>query len=598
MATTANTVVARLTKPREENIEPPIESEMVDRISLFQERLNRRRGIVKVVTLLLVVLAVSFIFSFGIVYHVYTVLDHKISALTVETTHNNITFFDNRSQPDDDDDDEVVEVVEDVTSNNIFNMSNFMTNITQKLVSINAQLNSQEEDIVHLHYLIDSALNITVAKLNSTIEGVQAEVNSQVKQVNENVSSQNSLMAYQFAGTFAILGSLISCWHITSHLRALDEPTVQRKIAAILWMIPIFSMTSFLGLVFVSAESYLGLIKDFYEAYCIYTFLSFLIAVLGRGDPESVIDLLATHANHLRPPIKFAFWKKKRVFESPRHKAEAVLVQCQFFAMQFVFVRPLTSIALLIADAFHVSRWEWRYPQLYITIIVNFSVFFAFTGLVKIYHAIRDELRWCHPFSKFLCIKGVVFMTFWQGVVISIIAQAVSRRREAEGIFDDDWSATEWSKRAQSFLICLEMFFFAIIHIFVFPAEEWEEDYREKDTMRKKVNKAKFGDNLALRDFFRDVKLVMKKSKKQKKRASRMKSLTSNGNETTFGDDRKDVELEVDIDWSRGWGRIEHYIDDLDIGNGSLEGDDDASEASTIKSDEGEKTAESPRNIV
>jgi len=77
-----------------------------------------------------------------------------------------------------------------------------------------------------------------------------------------------------------------------------------------------------------------------------------------------------------------------------------------------------------------------------------------------------------------------------------------------------------------------------------------------------------------------------------------MKSLTSNGNETTFGDDRKDVELEVDIDWSRGWGRIEHYIDDLDIGNGSLEGDDDASEASTIKSDEGEKTAESPRNIV
>merc|ERR1712008_221555 len=128
------------------------------------------------------------------------------------------------------------------------------------------------------------------------------------------------------------------------------------------------------------------------------------------------------------------------------------------------------------------------------------------------------------------------------------------------------------------------MFFFAIIHIFVFPAEEWEEDYREKDTMRKKTNKAKFGDNLALRDFFKDVKLVMKKSKKQRKRATRMKSLNAAGYETTFGDKRKDVELEVDIDWSRGWGRIEQYIDVLEIGSGSLEGDDDGSEASTIKS--------------
>merc|ERR1711862_175702 len=141
-------------------------------------------------------------------------------------------------------------------------------------------------------------------------------------------------------------------------------------------------------------------------------------------------------------------------------------------------------------------------------IIVNVSVFFAFTGLVKIYHAIRDELVWCHPFSKFLCIKGVVFMTFWQGVVISIIAQAVSKRHELE---NDDWDATEWSKEAQSFLICLEMFFFSIIHCFVFPAEQWEEGYKERESVREKP---KLGDNLALRDFFRDVKLVMRRKKR------------------------------------------------------------------------------------
>lgn len=188
-------------------------------------------------------------------------------------------------------------------------------------------------------------------------------------------------------------------------------------------------------------------------------------------------------------------------------------------------------------------------------------------------------------------------MTFWQGIVISIIAQAVSKKREMDNYDDEPWDGTEYSKEAQSFLICLEMFFFAIIHCFVFPAEEWEADYKEKEVIREK---AKFGDNLALRDFFKDVKLVMKKNKRQRKKASRMRALGFNGNETTFGDERKDVELEVDIDWSRGWGRIEKYItilDDGSIGEDIVE-DEDGSETSTNKSDEGEKSVENPRTIV
>jgi len=544
---------------------------MTDRMSLIEAKERRRRTYARGVKFLVFFLAISFLFSMALVFRVYQVLDDKITSLS-NTAAENITAVE--IVPDGDDD--VAKTITVTVAN--------MTDVADELASIKAQLSSQEKEILRLDYLIDSALNVTVARLNSTIEGVQKEVNSQVQQVNDNVSSQNSLMAYQFAGTFAILGSLISIWHISNHLRALNEPIVQRKIVAILWMIPIFSMTSWLGLVFVSAEGYLGLIKDFYEAYCIYTFLSFIIAVLGRGDRDSVIDLLSTRANHLRPPIQFAFWKKRKRFDSPRHKAEAVLVQCQLFAMQFVFVRPLTSVAMLIADIFWVSRWDWRYPQFYVMMTMNLSVFFAFTGLVKIYHAIRDELAWCHPFSKFLCIKGVVFMTFWQGVVISFIAQAVSKRREND---DDDWDATEWSKEAQSFLICLEMFFFAIIHCFVFPAEQWEEGYKEKELIR---DKPKLGDNLALRDFFKDVKLVMRRKKIQRSKASRMTNMRSSGNETTFGDQRQDVELEVDLDWSGGWGQIERYIDILE--DDTMEEDDGRSETSTIKSDEKVKSDE------
>ena len=90
------------------------------------------------------------------------------------------------------------------------------------------------------------------------------------------------------------------------------------------WMSPIYSCTSFLSLLFPSAEEYLSIIKDFYESYCIYTFLSFLIAVLGKGGGnnrhghddngdnvdmehnyrEAVVDVLSKHTSHLDKPTR------------------------------------------------------------------------------------------------------------------------------------------------------------------------------------------------------------------------------------------------------------------------------------------------------
>ena len=57
---------------------------------------------------------------------------------------------------------------------------------------------------------------------------------------------------------------------MTSHLRKMQEPVVQRKILAILWMSPIYAITSWFSLVFHSAEGYLAIIRDSYEAYVIY----------------------------------------------------------------------------------------------------------------------------------------------------------------------------------------------------------------------------------------------------------------------------------------------------------------------------------------
>ena len=152
--------------------------------------------------------------------------------------------------------------------------------------------------------------------------------------------------------------------------------------------------------------------------------------------------------------------------------------------------------------------------------IQNVSVFFAFSGLLKFYHAVQEDLAWCRPFPKFLCIKGIVFLTFWQGLAIAILAETIGDTTPNVGNNDPEL----WAKQAQNFLICLEMLLFSIAHFYCFPTEEWEDGYRPV------VSDSKFGDQLALHDFFQDLKLVARQGKKKKKK-DKSKSSDENGNE-------------------------------------------------------------------
>jgi len=382
--------------------------------------------------------------------------------------------------------------------------------VEERLIAAEAEMNDR---LVGTQDFILGQLNATMAQLDSIVANaqetihnevgiVQNEVKQYVKTTQDQFSTENSFMIYQLAGTFTVIGCLISMWHMTDHLRNLNQPFVQRKILAILWMCPIYSITSWFSLVFVKLEGYLGIIKDFYEAYVIYQFLSFLIAVLGRGNRDNVVALLAKHANHLSPPARlFGPCRKPEVFESDHAKANAVLLQCQLFAMQFVFLKPFCAIALFVCDKLEwygggSNRNDWRAPQNYITFIVNVSVFFAFSGLLKFYHAVQDDLAWCRPFPKFLTIKGVVFMTFWQGMALSILAKTT------EDFDSNSKDAQEWAAQSQCFLICLEMLGFSIAHFYCFPVFEWEEGYKRKETSNNLIK------TMAFDDFVSDFKLL------------------------------------------------------------------------------------------
>ena len=399
--------------------------------------------------------------------------------------------------------------------------------IRQVVRKASADIHTIQANVTDQLGLMKRNLETTASELSDAVDGAQATIHSEVKLVQDNIeqyvaitnshfAAEDDFVKYQLAGTFTLLGCLMSGYHLTGHLRHYNKPEVQRRIMAVLWMVPIYGITSWFSLVMQKFEAIFSALRDCYEAYAVYTFIALLIAIMedGQGLPfllqkltvhvvqerKAVEDAAASRtrrpAEHLRPPFPCCYeWHK------PSQVAKAWLYQCRLMALQFVVSKPFFSLIPFIFWMLGynyeaqppVVRQEinWASPKLYITFFSNVSVAVAFYGLLSFYHGTEKDLAWCDPWPKFLCIKGVVFMTFWQGLVLQGMASAG---------FVLDRQATQ----LQNLLICIEMLLASIAHFYVFPYYEWEDGYK-----REKEKSVLIRDTLALRDFVTDMKMMV-----------------------------------------------------------------------------------------
>jgi hypothetical protein len=86
--------------------------------------------------------------------------------------------------------------------------------------------------------------------------------------------------------------------------------------------------------------------------------------------------------------------------------------------------------------------------------------------LVMLYNATKEELAPIRPLSKFVCIKAIIFFSFWQSVLISLLVWS--------GVIKVNASVTTYDEKdvaagIQDFLICIEMLFAALAHTYAFP---------------------------------------------------------------------------------------------------------------------------------
>lgn len=357
---------------------------------------------------------------------------------------------------------------------------------------------------------------------------------------------------------------------IVMHLANYNQPNVQMYVVRILWMVPIYSIESWLCLRYKDYAIYIETLRDCYESYVLYSFLQFLIQVLG-GEEALILmlkDKSPTRGVHMwglqwcvKPwlmgqPLRKTYETVPLRASSngvalgaslpadsssrPRslkrvHWTSPFFVKCKFGVLQYVLLKFLCSIAVMILERYHIYKEGDFTPKggyLYICILTNLSQCWALYCLIFFYYATKNELSSIRPVGKFLSVKALVFFTWWQSVMISILYQmdfiphyySGTGRGFTDGVGsgnDDsilvesakslvplsaedataldelggkvlsdsshasfftpsssaqrqEWSAEDVAKGIQDYLICIEMFVAAIVHFFVFPHTEYD----------------------------------------------------------------------------------------------------------------------------
>lgn len=270
---------------------------------------------------------------------------------------------------------------------------------------------------------------------------------------------------------FVLLTIPISLKLIFDHFTHWVQPKIQKYVVRIIWMVPLYSIESWMALRFKAWALHFETIRECYEAYVIFSFLYYLIALLGEeSNLISILKEKPEDLGHHKFPVNLCM--------SPWIMGHELLHKCKVGVLQYVVIKNLLAVTIFILVSLNLyDEGAFRFDRgyFYVCIISNISQLWALYALILFYIVTKDELLPYRPLGKFLCVKGVVFFTFFQSILINVAASLTRNIREIQGGEDnkDSWTESEIAKGLQDYLICIEMFIFAIAFNFAFTHKDY-----------------------------------------------------------------------------------------------------------------------------
>jgi hypothetical protein len=165
--------------------------------------------------------------------------------------------------------------------------------------------------------------------------------------------------------------------------------------------------------------------------------------------------------------------------------------------LQYAWVKPVLSLATIVMKAtgtYQEGYIGWTSGYFWSSIIYNVSITICLYALAMFWVCMTTDLQPFRPMPKFLCIKGIIFASYWQGLFLSILVFLRAIPDDVPGYSPDNLAAA-----IQDALICFEMPFFAVAHWYAFSWHDYADD---------SISSARLPVKYALRDAFGPLDLI------------------------------------------------------------------------------------------
>lgn len=224
---------------------------------------------------------------------------------------------------------------------------------------------------------------------------------------------------------------------------------------------------------------YFDSVRDVWEAVVVYSFMN-VILFYCRGENNCLSEIM-NNPGAISHPCPFHLCFNKIQLDA------SFLRYCKRATIQFVVVKPVMAIIEVLPNASNSL-------SVFIIIVYNISYTLALYALFLFYLATHEHslLHQVNPLLKFLSVKIIVFATYYQSLVFYFSKLSKSQ-----------------SLQVNSFILCLEMSFFAVLHAFAFSFKDFvleEEEVELKigslDSEDKKLN---FKNVMNMKDITRDA---------------------------------------------------------------------------------------------
>lgn len=289
------------------------------------------------------------------------------------------------------------------------------------------------------------------------------------------VGIQKDDAAFGSAFVFVLISCFMSAILIRDHLYNWYMPRVQSQIVKIILMVPVYSICSWLSLRFYDEEVYFEAIIEIYESIVILSFMNLLIALLGGHDSfENILEGKDPHLGEHKCCFKCCCrkWEMGKEF----------LRCCKRGVLQFVIVQICNAILIFVFEPrgkYDDTSFGSGNVYTFIAPIQAFSTVTAVYCLLKLFHAVEDDLsspkNW-HPWYKFFCVKGIIFFSFLQGFVISILVN-LDIINEIESL---DWDEETVAAALQNYIVIYEICILSFLHHYAYPYKECLPSYDDE----------------------------------------------------------------------------------------------------------------------